>query len=130
MRANHTILISRVCPKSGWEINNNNVGNNTKLVIKYLKYKLFLLRHNKVETKIIKKGLINSIGWNLGKKPRSNHLFDPLTSIPIKGTKIKNKKEMKNRIIEILNKKSSLKNENTTNMNAPRIINIKCFIKK
>ena len=39
--------------------------------------------------KIIKKGLTNSIGWNLGNKYKSIHLFEPLTSIPIIGTKIK-----------------------------------------
>ena len=37
----------------------------------------------------IKKGLTNSIGWNLGNKYKSIHLLDPLTSTPIKGTNIK-----------------------------------------
>ena len=37
--------------------------------------------------------MTNSIGWNLGSKYKSIHLLDPLTSIPINGTKIKNIKE-------------------------------------
>ena len=52
--------------------------------------------HNIELIKIIKNGLTNSIGWNLGKKNKSIHLLDPLTSIPINGTKIKNIKENKN----------------------------------
>ena len=36
----------------------------------------------------IKKGLISSIGCSL-KKYKSSHLFEPLTSTPIIGTKIK-----------------------------------------
>ena len=38
---------------------------------------------------ITKKGFKVSMGWNLGNEPISNHLFDPLTSTPIKGTKNK-----------------------------------------
>ena len=45
-------------------------------------------------TKIIKSGLSNSTGWNLGKGPRSIHLFEPLISIP--NTRVK-----KRRITEI-----------------------------
>ena len=50
-----------------------------------------------IESITIKKGFTNSTGCNLGKKNRSNHLVDPLTSIPIKGTKnskIKDKKKI------------------------------------
>ncbi len=49
--------------------------------------------HNIELIKIIKNGFTNSIGWNLGNKYKSIHLLDPLTSIPINGTKIKNIKE-------------------------------------
>ena len=49
------------------------------------------------EVSIIKKGLTISIGWNLGRKGKSIHLLDPLTSTPIKGTKIKNIIDKKNR---------------------------------
>ena len=45
---------------------------------------------------IIKKGFINSTGCNLGKKFKSSHLVDPLTSTPIKGTKTNKIKENAN----------------------------------
>jgi hypothetical protein len=51
----------------------------------------------------IKNGFNTSIGWNLGKKNKSIHLFDPFTSIPTIGTKNKEIKEIKKRIIEYLN---------------------------
>ena len=53
-----------------------------------------------VAKKTIKKGFRTSIGWNLGKKNRSIHLLEPLTSIPIIGTKTKESKEIKKSIIE------------------------------
>ena len=46
-------------------------------------------------SKRIKKGLISSIGWNLGKIFKSSHLFDPLTSTPINGTNIRKKRVTK-----------------------------------
>ena len=124
------MAISNVCPKSGWEINNNKIGKSTILLKKYLKYKLFFFRHNKVDKITIKKGLIISIGWNLGKKPRSIHLFDPFTSIPMNGTKTKSINEMQNKIIDILNKSSSFKNEKIIKIDIPKIIKVKCLIKK
>ena len=42
----------------------------------------------------IKKGLTISTGWNLGKKNRSIHRLDPLTSTPIKGTKNNKKSDI------------------------------------
>ena len=42
-------------------------------------------------TKSTNSGFTNSIGWNLGRKNRSIHLFDPLISIPIMGTNKRNK---------------------------------------
>ena len=130
IRVNHIIAISKVWPKSGCEINNNKVGKSIRLLRKYLKYKLFLFRHNKVDTVIIKKGLIISIGWNVGKKPKPIHLFDPFTSIPINGTKNKIINEIANKIIDALNKSSSFKNENNIRIAIPKIIKIKCLIKK
>ena len=62
---------------------------------------------------IIKKGFKTSIGWNLGKKKKSIHLFDPFTSTPIIGTKIRNINEIKKRIIENLINRSVLKEEKT-----------------
>ena len=52
---------------------------------------------------IIKNGFNISIGWNLGKKNKSIHLFDPLTSTPIIGTRNNEVNEIKKRIIEYLN---------------------------
>ena len=57
------------------------------------------------------KGFKSSIGWNLGKKKKSNHLFDPLTSTPIIGTNVKKIKQTKNNMIEILNRLSLLIDE-------------------
>ena len=98
------------------------MGKSIKLLNKYLKYKLFLLKHNKVDTVIMKKGLITSIGWNLGKKPKSIHLFDPLTSIPMKGTKTKVINEIQKRKIDNLNKSSSFKKEKIISIVIPKII--------
>ena len=42
-------------------------------------------------------GLTNSIGWNIGKRGKSNHLFDPLISTPNTGTKARIKIEIKNK---------------------------------
>ena len=53
---------------------------------------IFLLQRM-VANIIIKNGFSISIGWNLGKKNKSIHLFDPLTSTPIIGTKIKEIRE-------------------------------------
>ena len=51
--------------------------------------------HKIVEIIITKKGFSNSMGWNLGKKNKSIHLFDPLTSTPTMGTKSKANKVIK-----------------------------------
>ena len=59
----------------------------------------------------VKNGFNNSIGWNLGKKNKSIHLLDPLTSIPIMGTKNNEIKEIKKSIIEYLNNWSALIDE-------------------
>ena len=68
---------------------------------------------------IIINGFKSSIGWNLGKKKKSNHLFDPLTSIPIIGTRVKKTKQTINKINEILNKLSSLIDEKKTMKKKP-----------
>ena len=49
------------------------------------------------------KGFNISIGWNLGKKNKSNHLLDPLTSIPMKGTKIKHIRKIKKKTYDNIN---------------------------
>ena len=68
---------------------------------------------------IIKNGFSISIGWNLGKKIKSIHLFDPLTSIPIIGTRNNEVNEIKKRIIEYLNNCSVLKEEKTKIIDIP-----------
>ena len=68
---------------------------------------------------IIKNGFSISIGWNLGKKNRSIHLFDPLTSTPIIGTRNNEVNEIKKRIIEYLNNCSVLNDEKTKIIDIP-----------
>ena len=68
---------------------------------------------------IIKNGFSISIGWNLGKKNRSIHLFDPLTSAPIIGTRNNEINETKKRIIEYLNNWSVLIEEKIKIINTP-----------
>ena len=68
---------------------------------------------------IIKNGFNISIGWNLGKKNKSIHLFDPLTSAPIIGTKNNKIKEIKKRITEYLNSWSVLIEEKIKIINIP-----------
>ena len=80
--------------------------------------------------KTIKNGLTNSIGWNLGNKYKSIHLFEPLTSIPIIGTKNKEITENMNIIIEIFIKFSWSTNEKMNINPIPSTINIKCLKKK
>ena len=80
--------ITNVWPKSGWITKSdetNNVSNREKENFK-TKFENFLKVMIKLKT-IIKNGLTNSMGCNLGKKNKSNHLFEPLTSTPIIGTR-------------------------------------------
>ena len=80
--------------------------------IKYLN-KIFDLISHKIVAKIItKNGFRTSMGWNLGKKNKSIHLLDPLTSTPMNGTKNKEMNEIKKRKIEYLYNWSELKEEN------------------
>ena len=96
-------ITSKVCPISGWIISNNEIEEIKTVEIKYLARMFNLLLQRMVARIIIKKGFKTSIGWNLGKKNKSIHLFDPFTSTPIIGTKKRNKIEIKKRIIEYLN---------------------------
>ena len=83
-----------VCPISGCIASSKAIHNVIEKEIKYLaKILEYFWLHKIVLIKIIKKGFTSSIGWNRGKKFKSIHLLDPLTSIPINGTKIKNIKE-------------------------------------
>jgi len=93
---------NNVWPISGCVINSNDIIEIRIVDIKYLEIIFVLLLQRIVARTIIKKGFKTSIGWNLGKKNRSNHLLEPFTSIPIIGTKNKEKKDTKKRIIEYL----------------------------
>ena len=68
---------------------------------------------------IIKNGFNISIGWNLGKRNKSIHLFDPLTSTPIMGTKNNVNIKIKKRIIEYLNNCSVLIEEKVKIISIP-----------
>ena len=52
------------------------------------------------------------MGWNLGKKNKSIHLLEPLTSTPMNGTKNKEISEIKKRKIEYLYNWSEFNDEN------------------
>ena len=92
IKASQTIESNRVCPISGWYTSNIIKGSMNKVLKKYLKYNLLFLIVSINDNATIKKGLTISTGWNLGKNIKSNHLFDPFTSIPINGTNNKLKK--------------------------------------
>ena len=85
---NQLNTINKVCPKSGCKINKSIINDVKKKEIENFIVKLekFLFEIIKANI-IIKKGFTNSTGCNFGKKIKSNHLVDPFTSTPIKGTK-------------------------------------------
>ena len=122
---------NKVWPISGCIANNDATANVTKNDNVYLK-KIFvyfwLLKIKLIQ--IIRKGLTNSIGWNLGKKFRSIHLLDPFTSIPIKGTIIKKIIENRKIIRENFKSLSWLIDDKKKITIVPREINIKCLKKK
>ena len=79
--------------------------------------------------KIIKKGLTNSIGWNLGNKYKSIHLLDPFTSTPIIGTNIKKTNDNKKITKDNLKSFSWFKEERKKIIIIPKKINIRCLKK-
>ena len=88
---------NRVWPISGWIIKNKEIADIKIVDIRYLN-NIFDLPLHKIVAKItIKNGFKTSIGWNRGKKNKSIHLFEPLTSTPMNGTKIKEIREIKKR---------------------------------
>ena len=96
-------ITSKVCPISGWIISNNEIMEIITVESKYLTRIFSFLLQRIVARITTKKGFKSSIGWNLGKKNKSIHLFDPFTSTPIIGTKTRDKVEIKKRIIEYFN---------------------------
>ena len=96
-------ITNKVCPISGWIISNNETIEIKKAENKYLAIIFSLLLQRIIARIMTKKGFKTSIGWNLGKKNKSIHLFDPFTSTPIIGTKKRDNIEIKKRIIEYFN---------------------------
>ena len=90
IRLNQRNNTNNVWPISGCKNSKRIIG---IIAIKLKKYLTYLLGYfsdvSIIDSIIIKNGLRISIGWNLGKKNISNHLLEPLTSIPKIGTKIK-----------------------------------------
>ena len=82
---------------SGWIIKSKEIADIKIVDIKYLNKIFDLLLHKIVAKITIKNGFRTSIGWNLGKKNKSIHLFEPLTSTPMNGTKNKEIREIKKR---------------------------------
>ena len=112
IRTDQENTTNKVWPMSGWITNSKEIAEIKIVDIRYLS-KIFDLLLHKILAKItIKNGFKTSIGWNLGKKNKSIHLFEPLTSTPMNGTKINETREMKNRKIEYLYNWSELKEEN------------------
>ena len=103
---------NKVWPISGWAIKSKEITDIKIIDIKYLN-KIFDLISHKIVAKIItKNGFRTSMGWNLGKKNKSIHLLEPLTSTPMNGTKNKERSEIKKRIIEYLYNWSEFNDEN------------------
>ena len=78
---------------------------------------------------MIKKGLTNSIGWNLGKIYKSIHLCALFTSTPTIGTN--NSKNIENKKIpgEILKSFSSLIEDKIKIIITPNITKVRCLKK-
>ena len=79
--------------------------------------------------KIIRNGLTNSIGWNLGKKYKSIHRWALFTSTPITGTKINEISDNKKNNGETLNNFSLFIEDKIKIINKPRETNDKCLKK-
>ena len=105
-------ITNNVWPISGCIINSKETTPIKIVDIKYFDKIFDLLLHKIVDKIIIKNGFKTSIGWNLGKKNKSIHLLEPLTSTPMNGTKNKETREIKKRKIEYLNNWSEFNEEN------------------
>ena len=112
IRAAQENTTNKVWPISGWAIKSKEMKDIKKIDIKYLNKIFDLISHRIVAKIIIKNGFRTSIGWNLGKKNKSIHLLEPLTSTPMNGTKNKAISEIKKRIIEYLYNWSEFNDEN------------------
>ena len=89
------------------------------------------MNDNVEDTSIIKKGFNNSIGWYLGNgPPKSIHLLEPLTSTPIKGTKSKLVKNIKNNSRLKFIKFLLSTNERNNRTRNPNKTKAECLMKK
>ena len=104
---------------SGWTINSKEIAEIKIVDVRYLNNIFDLLPHKIVAKIITKNGFRTSMGWNLGKKNKSIHLLDPLTSMPMNGTKNKETREIKKRVIEYLYNLSEFKEENIKIIDIP-----------
>ena len=121
---------SKVWPISGWAANNKAIIKVNKKENKYFKYTLVYFSLLRIKLiKIIKNGLTNSIGWNLGKIYKSIHLWALFTSTPIIGTKNNDINERKKINGEILNNFSSLIEDKTKIIIIPKNTKDRCFKK-
>ena len=121
---------SKVCPISGWAANNKPITKVIKKENKYLKYILVYFSLLKIKLiRIIKNGLTNSIGWNLGNILKSSHLRALFTSMPIIGTKNKKINEKRKKIGATLKRFSLLIQENMKIINIPNKTKDKCLKK-
>ena len=123
-------ITNNVWPISGCTISRSDIIEIVAVVNKYLIIMLVLSVQRILAKKTIRKGFTTSIGWNLGKKNRSIHLFDPLTSTPMIGTNTKEIREIKKSIIEYFINLSTFIEENIKMINITRITNIKLLKKK
>ena len=131
IKTNQLKPIKSVWPISGWSIKRPDIKIVNKKDNKYLKLRLAYLWEQIIILMItIKKGLTNSIGCILGNINKSIHLLEPLTSMPMIGTKTKESKEIKKNIIEYFINCSFLKEENIKTINIPIKTYIKCLKKK
>ena len=130
IRAAQQNTTNKVWPISGWATKSTEITDIKIIDIKYLN-KIFDLISHKIVAKIItKNGFRTSMGWNLGKKNKSIHLWALLTSTPIIGTKNSEIKENKKKIGEILNNLFSLMEDNKKIIIRPKITKDKCLKKK
>ena len=123
--------ISKIdCPRSGWSIKRIITEHNKRKLNKYLIWEFCnLFKVNILTVAKIKKGFKSSIGCNLNIY-KSNHLLAPLTSTPIMGTKINNRKDsIKNGTTIFFSNNVSIA-EITNIIKRANIVKIRCFEKK
>ena len=103
IKINQLKPIKRVWPISGWSIRRLDIKIVNKKDKKYFKLRLVYFWEQIIILIItIKKGFTNSIGCILGKTNKSIHLFEPLISTPIIGTRNNKTNDKQKNITEIL----------------------------